>query len=151
MSTKPFKAVLSVIALAGSLEQRLSPALGSVCGVSFRDYLLLLNLYRAPKRRMRRVDLAAILSIGQSSISHMSDPLEKRGLVLRDTDAHDARVSYLALSESGLQLVEEATAMIEKMVARLFDERWTQEDVDLFSRRLDQLNYGTLAHIAVDQ
>jgi DNA-binding MarR family transcriptional regulator len=144
----PYAAVIQIVTLAASLEQRFNPALGSVCGLSFRDYLLLLNLERAPMGRMRRVDLAAALSVAQSSITHMAEPLEKRGLVRREADPYDARVFYVALSDPGRKLVGEATLLLEQTAGKLFDERWNDEDIRQFTQRLSQLTYGSHGYVS---
>ena len=149
MPTKPLTAVLKVIGLAASLEQRFNPALGSIFGLSTRDYLFLLYLANAPKNRLRRVDLAAMLSIAQSSISHMGDPLEKRGLVTREADTHDARVSYAVLSKEGKKIVDEASAVMNDIAVSLFDERWSAKDLEQFAQRLTQLTFGSPSHLAV--
>ena len=91
---------------------------------------------------MRRVDLAAALNVGFSSISHMADPLEKEGLIERQTDKRDARVIYASITAAGRQRVEEAEQSVARLAARLFDERWSDADVQAFASRLAQLTYG---------
>ena len=148
MSEASAKAVLQVMVLAASLEQRFSPVLGSVHGLSLNDFLLLLNVARAPLQRMRRADLAAAMSVGQSSISHMADPLEKMGLVSRQADQRDGRIVYVVLTATGQQTVTDAEATLGELSARLFDERWGSRDIETFVSRLAQLTYGSLGYLA---
>ena len=135
-------AVLRLFAASAALEQRLAPTLHSLHDLSFPEFLLLLNVARAPLGKMRRVDLAAALNVGFSSISHMADPLEKEGLIERQTDKRDTRVIYASITAAGRQRVEEAEQSVARLTARLFDERWSDADVQAFASRLAQLTYG---------
>lgn len=144
------QAVLRVLAVSASLEQRFNPILGSLYGLTLQHFLLLLNVARAPLRRMRRVDLAAALSLGSSSITHFADPLEKVGLLARENDSRDARVVYLALTELGAQRVEEAQLTLMGLSGRLFDERWTADDIGQFVVRLGHLTYGLPSNLIDD-
>jgi len=149
--SKPsFLAVLRIIAVAASLEQRFNPNLGSLHGLTLQHFLLLMNVARAPLRRMRRVDLAAALSLGASSISHIADPLEKEGLLARESDSRDARVVYVTLTDLGAQRIEEAQQTISGMSARIFDERWSATDIEQFVNRLGFLTYGSVSNIVDD-
>ena len=148
MSDTSAKAVLQVMVLAASLEQRFSPVFGSVHGLSLSDFLLLLNVARAPLQRMRRADLAAAMSVGQSSISHMADPLEKMGLVSRQADERDGRIVYVVLTATGRQTVAEAEATLAELSERIFDNRWAKKDIEAFIVRLGQLTYGSLGYLS---
>jgi DNA-binding MarR family transcriptional regulator len=97
--------------------------------------------------KMRRVDVGCAMSIGASSVSHLGDPLEKQGLVRKENDARDARVFYMVLTEAGLKLVEAAEQTLQELAARLFDERWTESDLQQFRGRLGQLVYGSTSHL----
>ncbi|HVY43870.1 MAG TPA: MarR family transcriptional regulator [Hyphomicrobiaceae bacterium] len=141
------QAILRVITLSASLEARYNPVLASVHALSFHQFTMLLNVYKAPLRRMRRVDLASALSMGASSISHLTDPLEREGLLRRDADPRDARVVYVALTDAGAERVEAVQATLRERAGKLFDERWTDEDVAGFTTRLGQLAYGSTSNI----
>ena len=145
-----FQAVLRILAVTASLEQRFNPNLGSLHGLTLQHFLLLLNVARAPLRRMRRVDLASALSLGASSISHIADPLEKEGLLTRENDSRDARVVYVVLTELGAQRIREAQETISVLSAKLFDERWSQSDIEQFANRLGHLTYGLVSNIVDD-
>lgn len=134
--------MLRLLAVSAALEQRYNPILESVQGLSLREVLLLMNLESAPLHRMRRVDLAVALSLGVSSISHLADPLEREGLIAREADSRDARVVYATLTPAGLERVRAAKILLNESTLKLFDERWSQQDVDAFAKRLGQLAYG---------
>jgi DNA-binding MarR family transcriptional regulator len=143
----PTKAVLRLMVLSASIAQRLDPLLTSVHRISLSELLLLLNLESAPLHRMRRADVAAAMGVGASSISHIGDPLEKEGLVRKELDVRDARVAYMTLTQDGLLRVAEALETIEQFSARLFDDRWQEQDLINFLGRLAQLTYGSASRL----
>ena len=143
MSEQTMRAVLRLLVVAAAIEHRLDPTLTSVHGISLQDMLLLLNLARSPLQRMRRVDVGTAMNIGPSSVSHLGDPLEKEGLVRKEFDSRDARVAYMALTDSGKKRLKEAQGTLEELSRQLFEERWTAGDLDGFIARLGQLAYGS--------
>src|SRR5881398_2232749 len=89
--------------------------LGSHHGISFADYQLLLNLQRAPEGRLRRVDLADRLGLTASGVTRSLLPLEKIGLVTRQSDPRDARVGYALITPTGDELVTNATTVVDNI------------------------------------
>lgn len=80
----------------------------SIHGIGFSDFMILYLLSRAKGERMRRIDLAEKIGLTASGVTRMLLPLEKIGLVKRETNERDARVSYVVLTETGKQLFEDA-------------------------------------------
>ena len=98
-----------------TLSRRLDSALGSHHGISFSDYQLLLQLQRAPGGRLRRVDLAEKLGLTASGVTRSLLPLEKIGLVTRQSDPRDARVGYALITPAGAELVTNATVVVDNI------------------------------------
>jgi DNA-binding MarR family transcriptional regulator len=98
-----------------ALSRRLDSALGSLHGISFNDYQLLLLLQRAPGGRLRRVDLAEQLGLTASGVTRSLLPLEKIGLVTRQSDPRDARVGYASITATGAELVTNATVVVDNV------------------------------------
>lgn len=98
-----------------TLSRRLDSALGSHHGISFSDYQLLLQLHRAPGGRLRRVDLAEKLGLTASGVTRSLLPLEKIGLVTRQSDPRDARVGYALITPTGSELVINATVVVDNV------------------------------------
>lgn len=96
-----------------TLTRRLDNALSSVHGLSFGDFMILYYLDRAPASRLRRIDLAERLGLTASGVTRSLLPLEKLGLVARQTDPRDARVGYALITEAGQQLLQYALASVE--------------------------------------
>jgi DNA-binding MarR family transcriptional regulator len=61
----------------------------------------------ASRGPLRTVDLAAALHVHPSTVTRTCDRLTRRGLVVRHQGATDRRVTWLALTESGKDLVGE--------------------------------------------
>lgn len=95
------------------LIRRFDSALGSFHGLSFGDFQVLNHLSRAPGGRLRRVDLAERLGLTASGVTRTLLPLEKIGLVTRQPDPRDARVGYAAVTPTGEQLLQDATATVD--------------------------------------
>lgn len=107
-----------------ALIRRFDGALGGAHGISFSDFILMLHLRRAPTGKLRRVDLADRLGLTASGVTRMLLPLEKIGLVSRQSDGRDARVSYAMLTKSGKVRLDEALETAERVGTELVAERW---------------------------
>src|SRR3954464_5399465 len=70
--------------------------LGSHHGLGLNDLAVLLELKAAPSQTLRRVELARRLAVTTSGIARQLAPLEKIGLVTRESNPSDARLPPLA-------------------------------------------------------
>lgn len=95
------------------LVRRFDSALGNHHGISFSDYQLLNHIARAPGGRIRRVDLAERVSLTASGVTRTLLPLEKIGLVTRQSDPRDARVGFAVITPAGSELVLNATDVVD--------------------------------------
>ena len=93
-------------------ESRVDAQIGALHGLGLSDFAALHHLAGAPGGRLRRVDLARLLALTPSGITRLLGPLERRGIVTREADGHDARATYAVLTRSGKSLVKDATASI---------------------------------------
>src|SRR5215472_17172748 len=89
------------------LVRRFDGQLGTLHGLSLGDFILLLNLSRAPGGKLRRVDLAEKLGLSASAVTRSLIPLERIGLVKRQRDMRDARIGYAVLTKTGQRVLEE--------------------------------------------
>lgn len=127
--------------LAGAhsvMVRRLDNALGTLHGISFSDFQLLFHLNRAPAGRLRRVDLAERQSLSASGVTRSLIPLEKIGLVTRQTDSRDARVGYAVITAAGNALLLNALETAQ-MVANEFLGGIDLEQLDAHANFLGQL------------
>lgn len=80
----------------------------SLHGLSFNDFVILYHLNTAPGNKLRRIDLAEKMGVTASGVTRMLAPMEKIGLVSRETNERDARISYVVLAKGGKRLYEES-------------------------------------------
>ena len=78
-----------------------------VGGLGFNDLIILYYLSQTPDEKMRRIDLADKVGITPSGITRMLVPMERQGMIKRETSEQDARVSYVKLTSGGKRLLEE--------------------------------------------
>jgi DNA-binding MarR family transcriptional regulator len=93
-------------------ENRVDAQLGALHGLGLSDFAALHHLAEAPGGRLRRVDLAQRLAVTPSGVTRLLGPLERRGIVSRETDGHDARATYAVLTRAGKTLTKDATATV---------------------------------------
>ncbi len=140
MPQSSLPAVLRLLRVRDLIAARFGPALGSVHGLALFEVQLLLQLSRAPLRRLRRVDLANRLHVSQSTVTRACLPLEKSGFVRREADPRDARVGYVVLTDAGAERAAEALTTVERMSKEIFRDRWTDEEVATLSTLLGRLS-----------
>src|SRR5699024_8199434 len=82
--------------------------------------MILLHLSRAPEQKLRRVDLAEKVGLSASAVTRKLAPLEKIGMVKREANARDARVSFVKLARGGKRVLDEALASAEIAASDLY-------------------------------
>lgn len=133
-------ASLRLVRAQVALVKRFDTSLSGLHGVSLADFTMLLRLGEAPGGRMRRVDLAEKLGLTASGVTRGLAPLERIGLVTRETDARDGRVAYAALTDTGRELLTDMLATAEQIAAETFAAPlWSKEDIGHLSALLTHL------------
>jgi DNA-binding MarR family transcriptional regulator len=82
-------------------------------GISLNEFMILHHLAAAPDEKLRRTDVAEKIGLTASGITRMLTPLEKLGLVKREANSRDARVSYVKMANAGKKIYLEAIATAE--------------------------------------
>src|SRR5690606_3641354 len=72
--------------------------------ISLNEYDVLLNISRAPGRRLRLRELNRNVLISQPSVSRLVDRLATRGYVEKADDPADGRGTIVALTDEGFEL-----------------------------------------------
>lgn len=131
---------LRLVRAQTALVKRFDATLSGLHGVSLADFTMLLRLRQAPGDRMRRVDLAETLGLTASGVTRGLAPLERIGLVTRETHTRDGRVAYAALTDTGRERLEDMLASAEQIAAEIFTAPlWNEEDVRRLSTLLTRL------------
>jgi DNA-binding MarR family transcriptional regulator len=117
------------LALARTLVLRqVDVPLGHHHGVSLSDLALLLELRSAPGEKLRRVELATRLGITPSGVARQLAPLERIGLVGRESNPRDARLALVTLTDAGRRVSDAAAATAEEAAAAALGAIWGDAD-----------------------
>jgi DNA-binding MarR family transcriptional regulator len=104
------KFFLNLAKLQTQLSRRLDSKLG---GLGLNEFIILYRLSEAEEEKMRRIDLAEALGFTASGITRILLPMEKVGLVKKETNHQDARSSFVALAAGGKRKLSEAMERLE--------------------------------------
>jgi len=126
--------VVNVISIHNKIQKRIGGAL-SAHGIGLTEYLVLNQLYTTPTQKMRRSDLAERIGLSPSGVTRLINPMEKIGLVTKEDNPRDARVSLVTLSATGKQVYEEAQVTFAHTSVALF-EHFETKQLSLFSELL---------------
>jgi DNA-binding MarR family transcriptional regulator len=122
-----------------ALTRELSSRLEAVHELTLSDFDVLVQLYYAEGRRMRRIDLARSVLLTASGITRLLDGLESGGLVAKERCDSDARVTYAVLTKAGVRKMEEARESHLADIEELFGSRFSAEERDQLAELLGRL------------
>jgi DNA-binding MarR family transcriptional regulator len=125
-------------ALSGELEQ--------ADGMSLSSYDVLLQLARAPQRRLRMTELADAVILSPSGLTRLVERLEREGLVARIKSADDARGAYATLTDLGRKRLRKATRTHLTGVRQHFLSQFTPQEL----QTLGDIWQRLLTHHALD-
>jgi len=140
MKTSSSNAVLELFNANARLEQRFTAGLSAVHGVALKEVLLMRHVQRATGAKLSRVDLAKLLHSSPSTVTRMTKPLEKIGLIDREADARDARLAYVVLTPAGKTLLKNATRTLEQMANEFLKQRCSEEQITLLESLLSRIS-----------
>src|SRR5712671_961593 len=97
-------------------------------GLGLNDLSLLLELHSNPNGRLRRLDLAERLGITPSGVARQLSPLERRGLVGRESHPDDARLAIVVLTDAGARIVADVVPTAEEAATRVLAKLWNDDE-----------------------
>ena len=101
-------------------------------GISLNDFMILYHIGEAPEEKLRRTDLAEKIGLTASGITRMLLPLEKLGLVRREANSRDARVSYVKLAPAGKRILNDAIVTAEATAEQILNASKTKKLDEIF-------------------
>jgi DNA-binding MarR family transcriptional regulator len=122
-----------------AVTRQLSARLEAAHGLTLSDFDVLVQLYYAPERALRRVDIARAVLLTASGITRLLDGLERAGWVEKRACESDARVSYAVLTDAGLEKFEAARRAHNADIEELFGSRFTPEEREQLAELLGRL------------
>src|SRR6478752_6428238 len=112
-----------------AVEQQLAAQIAEH-GISGVEAGVVIRLARSPENRLRMSDLATQADLSASGLTRVVDRLEKLGLVRREACATDRRVTYAALTPTGLGRVVELMPGHLEGIEEAFTGRLDAADLD---------------------
>jgi len=122
-----------------ALTRQMSARLETQHGLTLSDFDVLAQLYFAPERALRRVDLSRQVLLTASGITRLLDGLEQAGWVAKRRCETDARVTYAVLTDDGLEKFEAAYASHVADIEELFGAQLSDEERRRFGDVLEKL------------
>jgi DNA-binding MarR family transcriptional regulator len=138
-TAEEYKGWIRLLRAHAALTRELSTRLEAAHGLSLRDFDVLVQLYEAPDRRLRRIDLARTVILSPSGVTRLLEGLERAGLVAKHHCETDARVTYAVLTDAGTTKFEEARASHVTDVEELFSSRFTADEHEQLAELLGRL------------
>ncbi len=109
----------------------------SIHGISYTEYQVLFQLSQSPTSTMPRIELARSVGRTASGVTRILAPMEKLGMVRKESHPRDARKSLVALTDAGKTLLEDSTTTVEHVADSMLEGlSKTQQDAleRLFAR-----------------
>jgi DNA-binding MarR family transcriptional regulator len=110
----------------------------SAHGISLADLAILRELRREPAQKLRRSELAQRLGVTPSGIARQVAPLERIGLVARESHDRDARLALVVLTDTGRAIVDDALKTAEQAAEQAFAARWSEPERERLAKLLSR-------------
>lgn len=131
--------------LTRELQRAFDHQLERDAGLSGADYAVLAPVSEAEDGVIRMRELGCQVGWDRSRLSHQVKRMEKRGLVVREDCAEDARGAMVRITSAGRAAIEAAAPEHVATVRRHFFDRLSDRDqatlTRLFQRLLDGLGH----------
>lgn len=86
---------------------------GKLGWIGFTDFIVLYHLNQASENKLKRIELAEKVWLTASWVTRLLLPMEKIGLVTKESNPNDARVSFVILAPGGKVKLDEAMERLE--------------------------------------
>lgn len=98
------------------IHKKLDRTLGALHGLGISEFRVLNQLSNTPNNTVSRIELADSIGLTASGITRLLNPMERIGLVQKQTNERDARMSLVKLSRSGQELFSDALEGIDQIM-----------------------------------
>lgn len=121
MSTRREQAQLDLVEALGAVAFAVMGALTRLAAQHDLSLTQLRMIGILRDRRLTISELALALGLDRSSVSGLVERTEKRGLVQREPNAHDARSVHVTISSNGADALALGTAEVGALLSSLTD------------------------------
>ena len=139
MNTRFSVPILRAVRASAVIDERISGALSAIHGVSLRDLMLMLYVKNSHGSKLSRVELARRLCVSPSTVTRATNPLEKIGLISRQSDSRDARLSYVVLTAAGAKLLKHAEKTLEHLSIDFLSPNFSEKELTQLTNLLNKL------------
>lgn len=108
-------------------------------GLSGADYAVLVPLSEAPDGMLRARELGREILWDRSRLSHQLGRMEKRGLVVREECAEDARGAMVRMTDAGRAAIKRAAPGHVAATRRHFFDHLSNREVDQLTTLIDRV------------
>jgi DNA-binding MarR family transcriptional regulator len=129
----------SWLRLNQELLSRLEEQISRDGDLSGPDYAVLVPLSAAPDGMLRARELGREILWDRSRLSHHLGRMEKRGLVVREECAEDARGAMVRMTDAGRAAIKRAAPGHVAATRRYFFDLLSNKEVDLLTAQFDRL------------
>jgi DNA-binding MarR family transcriptional regulator len=130
------------LAAHAAITRELEAQMMGAHGLTLSDYDVLVQLARAPDRKLRNIELANAVVLTRSGVTRLVDGLERDGLVMRSSCPSDKRGTLVSLTDEGLRRLRDAAQTHVEGVRQLFLERLGDDGRARFDKLLAALPGG---------
>jgi DNA-binding MarR family transcriptional regulator len=113
MLTKQTKLWANYSMVSAVVSKKLDNQL-SAHGINFSEFMILFHLDHTKEKMMRRIDLAEKIGLSASGITRLVSPMEKIGLVQKERNTRDARVSLVKISSVGQRILKDSSVSLNE-------------------------------------
>jgi DNA-binding MarR family transcriptional regulator len=120
-------------------NRRLHAAIKSAFNLNEAEAETLLNLHRDPEHRASLSILSRAAMFSTGGFTKIADKLTSRGLTVRVPDTEDRRVTYLKLTEAGVELAAELACLVADINRAQFIEILGPDRAHLVAEAMTEL------------
>jgi DNA-binding MarR family transcriptional regulator len=137
----PLRTTLDLMRARTLVLRDVDHALGAYHGIGLSDLALLLEVRGAPERTLRRSELASRLAVTTSGVARQLAPLERIGLVARESNPGDARLALVSLTDAGERVAGEALASAGELAEQVLARYWSADDQTRLAELLEHTRH----------
>lgn len=104
----------------------------------FNDFIVLYHLDKAIDNKLKRIELAESVWLTASGITRLLLPMEKIGLISKEANPNDARISFVLLTKNWKKIFDEAIDRINSFSCDVIsnNDSCNIEDINKFICKL---------------
>jgi DNA-binding MarR family transcriptional regulator len=124
------------------ISDSIEKGLRARAGLSLPQYQVLLRLSLAAEGRLRMVDIADGLCVSKSGVTQLVDRLEDGGMVERQSQRSDRRLTYAKITGRGSDALRRSTPEVEQAVREHLARHLTEDEMRCLHRALMKVQEG---------